>query len=543
MTTVQRPRVIGDLLRWWADHDPGRRFVSCGGPWLSFGDVNERSDRLAAGLHEFGVDRGERVAVIAQNRLEYVLTVFACAKLGAVLVPLNTFLRGEFLRHQLGDSRAATLIADGPGLREAAALAGSLPDLRRAVALDEEDASGLPVEVVPFTKLEASTGAVPRVELRPSDLISIIYTSGTTGLPKGCMMSHGYYLAIPKPYYDNGWYSGDDTILTPFPLFHTSGQGITLMAGLTEGAALAFEPEFHAGSFIARAREVGATVLWGVGAMGMAVLGQPAGAGDRDHGVRLAMWVPMAPAMQAAFEERFAIPVISEGYGQTECTPVTMNHLTGERKRDTAGRPTASYEVRLVDDDDRQVPAGEVGEIVVRPREPDVMFLGYWNQPEASLSTFRNLWHHTGDYGRADADGFLSFVDRKQDALRRRGENVSSMELEAALMRHSSVERAAVHAVPSKLTEDDIKACLTLRPGASLTPKEIFEFSRDNLPYFAIPRYVEVCDELPLNAMGRVMKHVLRDRGITAQTWDLDALGLSVARADRRASRPRGDNP
>jgi crotonobetaine/carnitine-CoA ligase len=356
------------------------------------------------------------------------------------------------------------------------------------------------------------------------------------------MMSHGYYLAIPKPYFDNGWYGADDTILTPFPLFHTSGQGITLMAGLTEGAALCFEPEFHAGSFIARAKEIGATVLWGVGAMGMAVLAQPPGPEDRDHDVRLAMWVPMAPPMQAAFEERFGIPVISEGYGQTECTPVTMNHLTGERRRETAGRPTGAYDVRLVDDQDREVAPGTVGEIVVRPREPDVMFAGYWNQPEVTLGCFRNLWHHTGDYGRADADGFITFVDRKKDALRRRGENVSSMELEAALLRHPSVERAAVHAVPSELTEDDIKACLTLRAGARLTPAEIFDFARDTLPYFAIPRYVEICDELPLNAMGRVMKHVLRARGVTEATWDLEALGFSVARSDRRASRPRGDS-
>jgi crotonobetaine/carnitine-CoA ligase len=162
------------------------------------------------------------------------------------------------------------------------------------------------------------------------------------------------------------------------------------------------------------------------------------------------------------------------------------------------------------------------------------MFLGYWNLPEATLAASRNYWHHTGDSARADEDGFITFVDRKKDALRRRGENVSSMELEAAIMRHPAVERAAVHAVPSELTEDDIKVCLTLRPDAHLGPDEFFEFARANLPYFAVPRYVEVRDQLPLNAMGRGMKHVLRDRGVTEATWDLDALGLVIERDARR---------
>lgn len=234
-----------------------------------------------------------------------------------------------------------TLVADAPGLREAAGLMAGLPDLRRIVAFDDEEVPGLPLEAVPYGKLEVSGANPPRPALTASDLAAILYTSGTTGLPKGCMMSHGYYLAIPRPYFESGWYGADDTILTPFPLFHTSGQAITLMAGLTEGAALCFETEFHASTFITRAKEVGATVLWGVGAMGMAVLAQPPADTDRDHDVRLAMWVPMPPEMQATFEARFGIPVISEGYGQTECTPVTMNSITGERKRHTAGRPTS----------------------------------------------------------------------------------------------------------------------------------------------------------------------------------------------------------
>ena len=174
------------------------------------------------------------------------------------------------------------------------------------------------------------------------------------------------------------------------------------------------------------------------------------------------------------------------------------------------------------------------GEITLRPRHRHAMFEGYWRKPEATLEAFRGLWYHTGDFGRRDERGFVSFVDRKRDALRRRGENVSSVELESAIITHPNIAEAAVHAVPSALTEDDIKACIVLGDGVELTPEAAFEFFRSTLPYFAIPRYVEVLDELPRNAVARVMKHLLRDRGVTAETWDFEALGFSVTRSERR---------
>ena len=190
--------------------------------------------------------------------------------------------------------------------------------------------------------------------------------------------------------------------------------------------------------------------------------------------------------------------------------------------------------MRIVDDDDLEVPRGETGEIVLRPLEPDSMFAGYWGRPEETLHTFLNLWHHTGDYGRMDDDGFVSFVDRKKDALRRRGENVSSMELEQAIARHPKVAEVAVHAVPAAATEDDIKACVVLVPGETATPEELFAHFEAHLPYFAVPRYVELVPALPKNAVGRVLKHELRAAGVTPATWDLEALGLTVGRDARR---------
>jgi carnitine-CoA ligase len=246
--------------------------------------------------------------------------------------------------------------------------------------------------------------------------------------------------------------------------------------------------------------------------------------------------IPFGVEDQRRFHERFGARVLSQLYGQTECGAIAYSALSDERDPASVGVPAPYFEVRVVDDDDGEVPAGAVGEIVVRPKVPNAMYLGYWDRPEATLESWRNLWHHTGDYGRLAEDGTLTFVDRKKDALRRRGENVSSVELERAIAAHPDVAEAAVHAVPSDLTEDDIKVCLVLEPGRTAEPAALFAFFKASLPYFAIPRYVEVLPELPKTATLRVQKHLLRERGVTAETWDLEAAGFRVAPEERRGS-------
>jgi crotonobetaine/carnitine-CoA ligase len=225
---------------------------------------------------------------------------------------------------------------------------------------------------------------------------------------------------------------------------------------------------------------------------------------------------------------------VQENFGMSEGTLMFVRiDDSADVRLETVGRPVSpDDEVRLVDDEDAEVPVGGVGEVVVRPRGPHGMYQGYWGKPEATAEAWRDLWHHTGDYARADADGFLTFVDRKTDSMRRRGENVSSLEVERAIVKHPAVREVAVHAIPSPLGEDDIKACLVL--DASVTPDELFGFFKAQLPYFCMPRYVEIVDELPRNATMRVMKHVLRARGVTDATWDFEAMGLTVARAERR---------
>jgi len=425
------------------------------------------------------------------------------------------------------------------GARQVNTIASQLSGLNHLILigasqLPDNDHAPHDLAVTPFVELEAETATIDAPLPAATDICAILYTGGTTGMPKGCLIPHSYISAISKTMTEAGLAKPGDTVLTVFPFFHM-GAIYTMCLPLWVGAAVVWEAEFHASTMIARARETGTTVIYGMGAVAMALLAQPTSDKDREHLIRLGFLMPLTPEVQATFAERFGIHVLSELYGQTECVPVSHSHVEGDRRRDTAGRVQPNVEMRIVDGDDLEVPTGEVGEIVVRPRKPGVMFAGYWNQPQATLESWRNLWHHTGDFGRLDGDGYLHFVDRKKDALRRRGEFVSSFELEQAILTHPDVAAVAVHAVPSEMTEDDIKACIAPAPGREIAPQALFEFFRDKLPYFAIPRYVELFDELPATAATRrVQKAELRQRGISGNTWDFEALGLVVPRDERR---------
>jgi len=531
---------IPELLADRVGRHPDRPFVRVGDSSLTYRGTADRAEAVATGLGAVGVQPGDRVAIISASRIEVVELMFACARSGVVQVPLNTFLKGEFLRYQLLDCRADTVVVDGPGLESVRAVAAELPDLRRVILLDREpDAPALPgVEQIAYSDLP--TG--PPVEFptpRPGDLFSLLYTSGTTGMPKGCMLSHAYFLQVGRAWgEDLCGFTSEDVIYTTLPLSHLSGQSQAVMNALNLGASVVIDPVFSASTFFARATEVGATVSLGVGAMAHALAARPPSEADRAHSLRFCSFTPLPSALQLAFEERFGVEVSQLGYGQTECAPISYDTRNGARDgvrdRDSVGRPSPWLEVRLVDSEDVPVPAGQTGEIVVRPLAPDRMFDGYWGKPEATVEAFRNLWHHTGDVGRIDERGLLHFVDRKKDAMRRRGENVSSIELEAAILRHPRVAEVAVHAVASRATEDDIKACIVLSvPGEPVAPEELFGFFRDTLPYFAVPRYVEFVPALPRNAMGRVLKHELRANPLGPGTVDFEALGLTIT-ADRR---------
>jgi crotonobetaine/carnitine-CoA ligase len=511
------PGVLAERARSCPDH----LFVECAGEGRTFAEMQERAERVAAGLHDLGVRKGDRVATILPNRIEHVELIFACARIGAIHVPVNVFLKGEFLRYQLADAAASVVVADADGLRAVDQVRGALPDLMHVIGGDAGDYASLDGE------------KAPEVELEPGDTFAIVYTSGTTGMPKGCMLPHGYHVRSPESGRSLLDYQEGDVLYTALPLFHGWARGM-VMAALVHRLTLVIDAEFSASNLLQRFTETRATVFSGVGAMGIALLATPASDHDRTHDLRVAFMIPFSPDQQNAFTKRFGPRVQSQMYGQTETGAITFAPLADEGKPATVGRASPQYEIRVVDDDDRDVDVGELGEVIVRPKQPDTLYTGYWRKPDETAEAMRGGWHHSGDIGRMDADGYLTFVDRKKDAIRRRGENVSSVQLEAAIVGHPTITEAAIVAVASEMTEDEIKACIVVAPGAAIEPRDLFAFFREKLPYFAIPRYVEIVEALPKTATMRVQKHVLRAAGVTAETWDLEQLGLTVARDERR---------
>ncbi|TMK38538.1 MAG: hypothetical protein E6G66_18405, partial [Actinobacteria bacterium] len=350
-----------------AGEQPDQVLVACGDERRTYRQAVDVADRLAAALAGTGVAAGDRVAFLVPNRMERIDLFFACARLGAVQVPLNTFLKGEFLRHQLADCDAATAVVDGPGLAAVAPLLPALPGLQRLIVLYDDAGDGpapvwpAAVEVIPFAALDRrAPGDVELPRPAPSDLAAIVYTSGTTGPSKGCLINQGYYVHIGAVWQAALELRPDDVYLTAFPLFHLSGQALALMATLHRGSTLVVEPVFSASTFMARAGAVGATVVMGVGAMAQAILATPPADTDRAHTVRFCSWIPLPEARQLEFEARFSTAVSAEGYGQTECAPVTFSPVSGLRRRTTAGRPAPWLEVRMVDDEDGEVPTGAV---------------------------------------------------------------------------------------------------------------------------------------------------------------------------------------
>jgi crotonobetaine/carnitine-CoA ligase len=332
----------------------------------------------------------------------------------------------------------------------------------------------------------------------------------------------------------------DDVQICVHPMFHMSGH-MDLMLALTSGTPMGLEHRFSAAKFFDRAKALGAT-YWGGPGITDFLLDQPP---TRDHRLRRWIGIPFAPEKQRRLEDDFGIRSVCQMYAQTEANPVAVASSLGlnhPAARHTDGRVCDDIECQVVDDEDNAVPVGEIGEIVIRPRVPGAIFSGYWNDAERNVECWRNLWHHTGDLGKLDADGLLTFVDRKKDAMRRKGENVSAMELERALLGYGQIAEVAVHAVRVHDESDEqIKACIVLQPGETFDRRRYAEFVMEHVPHFAVPRFYELLDALPRNPIGRVLKFELRDAGLTPGTVDLFALGLADDRRRGQVQRnPQG---
>jgi carnitine-CoA ligase len=506
--------------------DPARRDaeIQIEGERATTVELDRAASSVASGLLALGLRPGDRVAVLTGARIAALQAWFGIARAGLVEVPLNPGSGTVLLQHCLTRSRARVVVC-APELL--GLLAGAVADssVEHVVLLDpEEPADDAPADPGVRTSSFAELLAHPVEELPtvdPGSTAVILYTSGTTGPPKGARLSHRANVNLARHTVGLMGYTSADRLYSVFPLYHSNARYCSVMAGLQAGARLLMHRRFTASGFWDICRREGITAFNYQGAMMSILHKQPARPDDRDNPVRVAFGAPCPAEIFESFEERFGLR-LTEIYGSTELSLICQ--MPPERRRvGTAGQESPLYRVAVVDEHDRELPAGAPGEIVARPKHPGWMFDGYEEDAAATVDAWRNLWFHTGDRGVLDEDGYLTFLDRMKDTVRRRGENVSTWEVERVIAEHPDVAQVAAFGVDSELSEEEVMVAVVPAPGASLDPRALLAHCEGRLTAFAVPRFVRQVDVLPLTPSQRVEKYKLRQDGVTPDTFDREA--------------------
>ena len=518
--------VLRYLLDRWANERPDQPHVvfADGAEW-TFAELRDKVRTKAAGLRAMGIEQGEHVAVWLPNGPDALIAFYAINYIGAVFVPFNTAYRGQLLQHVIANSGARVLLVHPdlvPRLHEI--------DLGRVERLVVTTGIEVPEAPRPIQRYDELAGAADETlelarPIEPWDIQSIIYTSGTTGPSKGVLSSYLHMFTNAGP---ESWPMVDenDRYMCVAPIFHIGGMGPPFVM-LARGASVAMIDNFSTEDFWAVAKATQSTVVFLLGVMATFLLKAEPRPDDRDHTVKKAFMVPLT-GDAPAFTERFGVDIYTI-FNMTEISSPIVSEAN-PTKIGTCGRVRDGVDVRLVDRNDCEVPIGEIGEMLVRTDRPWAMNSGYNANPEATAEAWRNGWFHTGDAFRRDEDGYFYFVDRVKDAIRRRGENISSFEVEADVCSHPAVREAAAVAVPSEFSEDEVMVIVAPVPGQKLEARQLAEFLIDTMPYFMVPRYIRILDELPKTPSAKVMKADLRKEGVTPDTWDREAAGLRVRR-------------
>ncbi|MCY4424803.1 MAG: AMP-binding protein [Acidimicrobiaceae bacterium] len=518
---------------------PDRVVLDFDGDLWTWAELIDAAEALAGGLAGTGVAAGEVVCHMSPNHPEAVVTMLGLLRLRAVECPVNAGLRGHQLAHVLNHSGARMLILDGSLADRLAEQLPAAPDLTTVVqrgpglatapaaaAQAAPSGSGLDVSAVASgsgSRVPARVAVIDYDDVRgsgmrpppfrppqPGDPMNIIYTSGTTGPAKGAVLPQAFPIEQARIKIEQWGLGADDVMFSALPLYHVNARFSTLGTALVVDGRAALVSRFSASTFWDQVRAAGATEVGVVGAVSSILLRQEPGPDDRDHSVRMmhgAAGIPMD--RRADFEDRFGLRLVT-GFAMTETGHFSTTGPDDPMRYKASGRPVPQYEAAVVDTDDNEVPPGTVGELVVRPRRPGVMMTGYHRQPEATLAAFRNLWFHTGDLATIEADGYIRWVDRAADAIRRRGEMISSTEVERAVCELDAVAECAAVGVPSELGEWDVKLVVVAEPGRSVDPAALQRHCRATLPDFCQPRYLEILAVLPKTATHKVNKHQLR---------------------------------
>ena len=497
---------------------------------VTYAQVAERAGHVAAGLRDLGIGPGDRVAIMMTNRSEFLYAWFGILKLGAIEVPIHDAARGPGISHILNTTGARMVIVEDTFLDHVRPYLGDVPSVEHVVLLGETSTGangGRPMH--DFADLVANAGSVETVDVPPHQPASILFTGGTTGPPKGVVLPHNHNINLGTSTAEVAGYGEDDVLLSVFPLFHANAKYMSTIAAMVVGAKVIINHRFSASRFWDQCRRENVTAFNGMGEMLRILMKQPERPEDRDNPVRVVIGAAAPRDLVLEFESRFDLAIL-DVYGLTETGPITFNRFD-QRKAGSMGIPVPWYEVRVLDEDDGDVPVGEPGEICIRPTRPSVMMAGYWDNDSATLKSMRNLWFHTGDHGYRDEDDFYFFKARETDSIRRRGENVSAWEIERVLALHPDVLESAAYGVPSPIGGQEVMAAIVLKPGAAVAPEAVLDFCSGKMAHFAVPRYLRFVDSLPKSHAQRILKQELKAEGADADgVWDRETVGYQVQR-------------
>lgn len=496
------------------------RMISTG-ETFTYAEAQKQSGQVATFLHDQGVAPGDRVACYMLSSLDYVRVWLGAARLGATLVPLNLDLTGRLLEYQLDACKASVVIVDSASREAMEHSAPRLQHVRRLIVCDPAPEPSRAIDAVPFDGWRQKSPWAGE-ETQGSDIGCIIYTSGTTGPSKGVLMPHAHCYIFALGSVEHARLTAQDIVYLFLPLFHVNGLFMQLYAAAIAGASVVMRARFSVSAFLPDAIEHKATISSLLGSIASYLETQPPSPDDRRHQLRLVHQTPKLPALERMWQERFGVPDVITGYGMTEVNLCVWSSPRGTPPGACGRAYEDFFELRIVNPQtDVELPCGEVGEIVVRPRHPFGFMAGYDGMPEATVAAWRNLWFHTGDAGRIDAQGYLYFVDRMKDCIRRGGENISSYEVEQAFAGYPGVQEVAAYPVAADAGgEDEVMVAVVPVPGAQIDLAQLHAAVCGALPRFAHPRYLELFDALPKTGTAKIRKVELRRRGVGEHTFD-----------------------
>ncbi|TXS95349.1 AMP-binding protein [Parahaliea maris] len=524
-------RHLGRALRDQAAAIGDQPFLLYGEQRFSYAQANDRVNALAAGLARRGLVAGERVAFYMDSTPDVIFLALAANKLGAVWVPINSDYKGDWLSDSIARSRPTLLVTDSQHAERVATVRDSLGSL--AIACLGE-CTHLPAAEPLSSLYEEGAGEPDMSGYQSGDTCAVLWTSGTTGRSKGVMQSHNVWFNAVISANNQFGIAPGDVVFSVLPLYNSAAWVTSVFRAMLAGLPLALDPAFSVSTFWDRVDYYGATQSFTLGAMHMFLWNAPSRPDDADHSLKKLMAVPMPAQLAGPFSERFGVQLMPQGLGQSEAFTV-INQDNCERDQvppGSCGTPATGMDVRLVDDGGADVPVGEPGELWLRPRKPHCIFNGYFDDPDATAAAYSGDWYRTGDLLRRDDAGYYYFCDRKKDAVRYKGRNISTFEVEMAVRRHPAVADCAAYGIASDEldSESELKVDVIVKPGMSLEPEQLARFVNDNAPYFFVPRYIESVVALPYTPTNKVQKFRLRERGLTAQTWDARAEGFEVRR-------------